>query len=86
MTEDALGVLPRDLEAGRGQGGDADVARGTAGSLAVRHKLLVEMAQPLRLLKHLLLYNSFPINQKPFHLEQVWAGLQYEHALCIVVT
>ena len=86
VTEDSLRVVPRHLKAGGGQGGDADVARGTAGSLAVRHKLLVEMAQPLRLLKHLLLYNSFPINQKPFHLEQVWAGLQYEHALCIVVT
>ena len=41
VTEDSLRVVPRHLKAGGGQGGDADVARGTAGSLAVRHKLLV---------------------------------------------
>ena len=49
VAEDALWVVPRDLEAGGGEGGDADGAGGSAGPLAVRHKLWVETAQPLGL-------------------------------------
>ena len=49
VTEDVLGVFPRDLEAGRGQRRDADVARRAAGSLAVRHKLGVKRIQQSKL-------------------------------------